>query len=65
MSEFDKLKNDAEQYAQRHPQQVEKAEQAAEKKLGLPGQREAQQDQPPQDPGTANQDGQNSAGQGQ
>ena len=30
MSEFDKLKNDAEQYAQQHPQQVEKAEQAAE-----------------------------------
>ena len=39
MSEFDKLKDDAEKYAQDHPEQVQKGEQAAEKKLGLPGQR--------------------------
>ena len=38
MSEFDKLKDDAEKYAQDHPEQVQKAEQAAERKLGLPGQ---------------------------
>jgi hypothetical protein len=37
MSEFDKLKDDAEQYAKDHPEQVQKGEQAAEKKLGLPG----------------------------
>jgi hypothetical protein len=37
MSEFDKLKDDAEKYAQDHPDQVQKGEQAVEKKLGLPG----------------------------
>jgi hypothetical protein len=30
MSEFDKLKDDAEQYAKDHPQQVHEAEQTAE-----------------------------------
>ncbi len=38
MSEFDKLKDDAEKYAQDHPEQVQKGEQAVEEKLGLPGQ---------------------------
>lgn len=38
MSEFDKLKDDAEKYAQDHPEQVQKGEQEAEKKLGLPDQ---------------------------
>jgi len=38
MSEFDKLKDDAEQYAKDHPEQVQKGEQAAERKPGLPGQ---------------------------
>jgi hypothetical protein len=37
MSEFDKLKDDAEKYAQDHPEQVQKGEDAVEKKLGLPG----------------------------
>ena len=49
MSEFDKLKDDAEKYAQDHPEQVQKGEQAAEKKLGLPGQENSgsgQQDSP-------------------
>lgn len=52
MSEFDKLKDDAEKYAQDHPEQVQKGEQAAEKKLGLPGQENSgsgQQDQSSQD----------------
>ena len=31
MSEFDQLKNDAEGYAKDHPEQVQKAEQEAEK----------------------------------
>jgi hypothetical protein len=35
MSEFDKLKDKAEDYARQHPEQVRKAEEAAERKLGL------------------------------
>jgi hypothetical protein len=52
MSEFDNLKDDAEKYAQDHPDQVQKGEEAAEKKLGLPGQENSgsgQQDQSGQD----------------
>ena len=52
MSEFDKLKDDAEKYAQDHPEQVQQGEQAAEKKLGLPGQENSgsgQQDESSQD----------------
>jgi hypothetical protein len=50
MSEFDKLKDDAEQYAKDHPEQVQKGEQeaehAAENKLGIGGQDQGnQQDQ--------------------
>ena len=45
MSEFDNLKNKAEKYAQDHPDQVEKGEQAAEQKLGLPGQGQSGQGQ--------------------
>lgn len=52
MSEFDKLKDDAEKEAKDHPEQVEKGEQAAEKKLGLPGD-------------TGNQAGQGGQGQAQ
>ena len=62
MSEFDKLKDDAEKYAQDHPDQVQKGEDAVEKKLGLPGQEDSgsgQQDQPGQD-----QPGQDRPGQG-
>jgi hypothetical protein len=35
MSEFDKLKDDAQKFGQDHPEQVEKGEQAVENKLGL------------------------------
>jgi hypothetical protein len=42
MSEFDKLKDDAEQYGQQHPQQVQEGEQDVEKKFGIGG---GQQDQ--------------------
>ena len=52
MSEFDKLKDDAEKEVKDHPEQVQKGEQAAEKKLGLPGD-------------TGNQAGQGGQGQGQ
>lgn len=38
MSEFDKLKDEAEKQAREHPQQVKEGEQAIEKKLGLGGQ---------------------------
>jgi hypothetical protein len=74
MSEFDKLKDDAEQYAKDHPEQVQNAEQDAEKKLGLPDQGgsdpPAQGNQPGQDaPGQGQPDqdggGQDSVGQGQ
>ena len=53
MSEFDKLKDDAEQYAKDHPQQVHEAEQgverAVEDKLDI-GQGQAQDN--PRDPGS-------------
>jgi len=81
MSEFDKLKDDAEQYAKDHPEQVQKGEQAAERKPGLPGQggdqagqgnEAAKGNQAGQDaqgqaqPGPASgQSGQDSSGQGQ
>ena len=35
MSEFDNLKDKAEQYTQQHPDQVEKGEDAVERKLGI------------------------------
>jgi hypothetical protein len=62
VSEFDKLKNDAEQYAKDHPEQVQKAEQAAENKLGLPGQGG---DQPGQDAQGQDAQGQDAQGQAQ
>ena len=37
MSEFDKLKDDAEQYGQQHPQPVQEGEQDVEKKFGFGG----------------------------
>jgi hypothetical protein len=46
MSEFDKLEGDAQKYAQEHPEQVKKGEQAVEDKLGL-----AQQGDTPQQAG--------------
>jgi len=71
MSEFDKLKDDAEQYGQQHPQQVQEGEQDAEKKFGLGGQQSqgSQQDQGGQDQygqdqgGQQNQYGQDQGGQ--
>ena len=67
MSEFDNLKNDAEKYAQEHPDQVEKGEQAVEQKLGLPdqgqsgsGQSGPGQDTSGQDAGPGGEDQQNS-----
>ena len=35
MSEFDNLKDKAEDYAQQHPDQVQKGEDAVERKLGI------------------------------
>jgi hypothetical protein len=63
MSEFDKLKDDAEQYGQQHPQQVHEAEQDAEKKFGLG---DGQQDQggQQQDQGGQDQSGQDQQQQG-
>ena len=62
MSEFDKLKGDAEQYGKDHPEQVQKAEQAAEDKLGLPGQGGDQPGQDPQGQAQQNQAQQNQGG---
>jgi hypothetical protein len=62
VSEFDKLKGDAEQYAKDHPEQVQKAEQAAENKLGLPGQEGNQPGQDPQGEAQQNQAQQNQGG---
>ena len=45
MSEFEKLTGEAEKFAQQHPEQVEKGEQAAERKLGLPEQGQSGQGQ--------------------
>ena len=45
MSEFDNLKDKAEQYAQQHPEQVEKGEDAVERKLGIGDQGQAGQGQ--------------------
>jgi hypothetical protein len=61
MSEFDKLKDDAEQYAQQHPEQVKKGERAVEDKLGIGQQGESQQDQSGQDPQGGKDDDQDSA----
>jgi hypothetical protein len=63
MSEFDKLKDDAEQYGQQHPQQVQEGEQDVEKKFGLGGGQN--QDQGGQNQGGYGQDqsGQDQGGQ--
>jgi hypothetical protein len=50
MSEFDNLKNKAEQYAQKHPEQIKEGEESVEKKFGI-GQ------QGPQDQGNDGQGG--------
>ena len=67
MSEFDKLKNEAEQEAQQHPQQVKEAEQTVEKDLGFQQQGQAQQgqDQQSQDNTGSGEQGQDPAGQRQ
>jgi hypothetical protein len=57
LSEFEKLTGEAEKFAQQHPEQVEKGEQAAERKLGLPEQGQSGQAQ--------NQDQGQNQGQGQ
>jgi hypothetical protein len=65
MSVFENLKDDAERYAQQHPQQVKEGEQAVEKELGIQKQAEAQQDQTGQDTASSGDPEQNPAGQGQ
>lgn len=69
MSDFDKLKDDAEHEAQQHPQQVKEGEQYAEKdvekEFGLHQPGQAQQDQAGQNAGNSGEHEQNSGGQGQ
>jgi hypothetical protein len=57
MSEFDKLKDEGEQYAKDHPEQVKKGEDALESKLGLGQQDNAQHDDAAPDKQDAAQDG--------
>ena len=64
MSEFDNLKNEAEQFAQQHPQQVKEGEDAAEKKFGM-GQQDQSGQGGPQDQYGQGQQDQGSYGQGQ
>jgi hypothetical protein len=45
MSEFEKLEGDAQKFAQEHPEQVEKGEQAIENKLGIGQQGDGSQHQ--------------------
>ena len=42
VSDFDKLKDEAEKEAQEHPEQVREGEQAVEKELGLPQEQSGQ-----------------------
>jgi hypothetical protein len=65
VGEFDKLKEEADQYAQQHPQQVKEGEQAVEKQLGIHTQDDGQQGQAHQDPASGGEQGQAPAGQGQ
>ena len=67
MSEFDKLKDDADQYAQQHPQQVHEGEQDVEKKFGLGGGQQQDQGGHQQDQGGQSQGGygQDQSGQDQ
>ena len=62
MSEFDKLKDEGEEYAHKHPQQVKEGEDAVEKKLGGGQQDSGQQDSGQHDGGQ--QDGGQHDGQG-
>ncbi|MGH3150296.1 MAG: hypothetical protein ACRDOB_06155 [Streptosporangiaceae bacterium] len=50
MSDFGKVKDDAEQYAKEHPEQVDKGEQAIEKKLGMNSQSEQTSQENPNTP---------------
>ena len=64
MSEFDNLKDKAEDYAQQHPEQVKKGEEAVEDKLGIDQQDQAGQGQDNQgDPQDQQGGGQQGGGQ--
>ena len=60
VSEFDNLKNEAEQMAQQHPDQLKEGEDAVEKKFGM-----GQQDQGNYGQGQQDQYGQGQQDQGQ
>ncbi len=66
MSEFDNLKNEAEQYAQQHPDQIKEGEDVVEKKFGMGQQDQSGQGgQQDQGQGGQGQQGQDQYGQGQ
>ena len=64
MSEFDNLKNEAEQLAQQHPEQIKEGEDAVEKKFGI-GQQDQSGQGGPQDQYGQGQQDQGNYGQGQ
>jgi hypothetical protein len=65
VSEFDNLKDKGEQYVQQHPDQVEKGEDAVERKLGIGEQDQAGQGQGSQAQGGQAQGSQAQGSQGQ
>jgi hypothetical protein len=64
VSEFDNLKNEAEQMAQQHPDQLKEGEDAVEKKFGM-GQQDQSGQGGPQDQCGQGQQDQGNYGQGQ
>jgi hypothetical protein len=65
VSEFDNLKNEAEQLAQQHPQQIKEGEDAVEKKFGLGRQDQSGQGGPQDQYGQGQQDQQDQGQQDQ
>jgi hypothetical protein len=65
MSQFDNIRDKAEKYGQQHPDQVKKAEEAGESKLGLGQQDQGGQGGPQDQYGQGQQDQQDQYGQGQ
>jgi hypothetical protein len=58
VSEFDNLKNEAEQYGQQHPDQIKEGEDAVEEKFGMGQGQQGQGQQGQQDQGQQDQYGQ-------
>jgi hypothetical protein len=64
VSEFDNLKNEAEQYTQQHPDQIKEGEDAVEKKFGMGQGQQGQGQQDQYGQGQQDQQGQGQQNQG-